>query len=104
MIATSFTIAAWVLIALAIVLCTAASAARATVASFADRRVVIGLRRAAVWVAGLAVICAVVGLLEPLPAGGGDRPAPQPSCAYLVDFPDSDPPRYDVCVPVEEAG
>lgn len=103
---TQFTIAAWVLIALAIVLSLSATARRNYTVTAEERDGIIRMRRYAVWAAGFAVACAVIGLLEPLPAGGGDRPVPQPtpSCAHLVDFPDAVPPRYGVCVPVEEAG
>lgn len=102
----SATIMAWVLIAVAIMLSLSATARRGYVVTADERDSIIRQRRYALWSAVAAVACAVIGLLEPLPAGGGHRPVPQPtpSCAYLADFPDSEPPVYDVCVPVEEAG
>lgn len=39
-----------------------------------------------------ALLALLLGLLTPV------------DCAQHVDFPDSVPPRYSVCVPAEEAG
>lgn len=68
---------------------------------YAAARRLSRLAMAASLVAALfGAIAAGLAFAEPADAA----PDPAPSCAHLVDFPDSDPPRYGVCVPPEEAG
>lgn len=100
-----FTVACWVLLAITVILSVAATGQRARARTDADWAEVLRTRRYAIWTAGAALVCSLISVLTPSPADGTrPEPQPSPSCAYLADFPDSDPPIFDVCVPPGEAG